>query len=57
VLTSEPRDRFVCLAAFIRADCEFGPEPLDCRTDVEIEGGLRLDGTLDPQQGAANLGQ
>jgi hypothetical protein len=40
VLTGEPSEHFVCLAAFVRIDCEFGPEPRDCRANVEIQGGL-----------------
>ena len=57
MLTGEPAEHFVCLAAFVRIDCEFGPELFDCRADVDIEGSLRLDGTLDPRQGAAKLSQ
>jgi hypothetical protein len=57
VLAAQPRDRFVRLAALAGADREFGAKLLDCRADIEKEGGLRLDGTLDPQQGAAKLSQ
>jgi hypothetical protein len=57
VLTAEPSDRLVGLAALTGANGELGPELLDRSADIKVERLLRVGRLIEAQQDRSDLGQ